>query len=306
MLAPMPPVGLLTAGVWHDSIGDVATAQATVDGLALRGIPVRQLPWPGDARPSETLVIGGGGLLTRPVNRAWDAMLDYRVRGPHVLNAVGINVDSADDEDDLSYLREYRLVSVRDEVGAEALARFVDDVSIVPCPATLVPSMPFSELVRLPDFSSLSELEPSGYAVVHRHPSLERVPASLEMPTVVVDMQAWIGRPWCGGGLSVPTRSPTVAMTLVRHARCVFGLSLHLAIFALASGVPFSYLDLRDRQGRKVTRYLVRAGIDSTRCTEWQDLPAAATDNADAIRRVGALERVRAEAHLDAIATALP
>src|SRR5690606_19529891 len=143
---------------------------------------------------------------------------------------------------------EYRYVSVRDHEGAAMLrAHGSIEADVVPCPATLQPGIPLATLSSLPRFEGLSRLEPGNYVVVHRHPALRAVAGSLARAgkqVVVVDMQAHALHPWGRTGLVVPsTHSPQVVMGLVRSALAIFTSSLHLAIFALGSSVPFVAID---------------------------------------------------------------
>lgn len=257
-------VPVSTVAPFHNSIGDLSTAQVTQEYLTRRGRPSYLTSFWDHDRPH--VVIGGGEIVGAPTSGAWTHVKPaFLPRGEHVLNAVGVQRDVL--RLDLGMLRDYRYVAVRDPVGAEILAEGAGiEPAVVPCPATLQPGIPLSVLAALPRFERLARLVPGEYVVVHRHPSLIRAALRLARSghqVVVVDMQAHARHRWFPTGLVLPwTHSPMVVQGLVDGARAVLTSSLHLAIFAIGAGRPFAVIDTRNPQSEKVRRYLRRAGLE--------------------------------------------
>ena len=292
-------VSLLTAAIVHDSIGDVASAWETRDGLTERGIPTVEVS-PYSALPSSGVVVGGGELLSGA-----PLLEPFRLRGEHLLNATGIRpgVTSAET---LRYLEDYRFVSVRDDESVEVLERLGIAAHAVPCPATLISPLPFEKLHTWPGLGALRRLEPGEYCVVHRHPVVEAViPASLRDRMVVVDMQAWARWPWTIGGVELTPHTPEVLQSLVANARFVVTNSLHLAIMATGAAVPFAVVRSDDDQFEKTRRYLARAGLREFGCRDWEGAKRAVESTSTDVARVSHSERAAAASHLDALATAI-
>lgn len=259
----------------------------------------------------DTLVVGGGDLLSDDPAGPWKAIKPwFRPRGRHVLNAVGVD-PAAVDRLDLSYLSEYRMVTVRDDLASLGnLVARVDNVRSVPCPATLVEPLPWEVLCSLPEHGPyLRGLEPGGYVVVHRHQRLHRAAVAVlrrRLPVLVVDVQHHRRQPWVLPGCRVVpvTHSPAVVMTLVANAMAVLTVSLHLAVFALGTGAPFAVRDHPGYQLGKIHRYLARAGIEEaiTAQADMLDHALALTDRALA---AGRAETAAAVQHLDELAALL-
>jgi hypothetical protein len=296
-------VGVLTAAPWHDSLGDIAASDATGAGLARRRVPA--YPVAVGAPGPDHLVIGGGDLLYGGTQEPWASLLArFRVPGPHVLNAVGVDPATVH-AIDWTFTRDYLLVSVRDDEIAHEVSRHVDGIRSVPCPATLIDPLPWDLAVSLPGYPGLSDLAPGGYVVVHRHPAVERLASSIEGPVVVVDMQAWASHPWRVGGLQVRTHSPGLVATIISNARAVVAHSLHIAILAIGRATPFSVVDTGDRQSDKVRRYLRRAGFEEAMLPAGANPVAHALGLRPTLGRVSAEERLAAATHLDEVARVL-
>lgn len=300
-------IGVLTVAPWHNSLGDIASSEATVTHLVDAGFAARPVICPGDGDPAH-LVIGGGDLLGG--TSRWRAIKRrFEVPGPHVLNAVGVDLASIDDID-WAFTADYRLVTVRDDDTAAALRPRLPAVRAVPCPATLIEPLPWEQLIALPGYRALRGLEPGAYVLVHRHPQLRRAARQLGrdagLPLVVVDVQAHAQHPWGRAGLVMaPTHSPRVMVTLVRHARLVVSCSLHLCIFAIGQDVPFAMLYRDGYQAEKIRRYLARAGVEDACCEDRRRLVDVAQGLESRVAAVGESERALALAHLDAVDAAL-
>lgn len=300
-------IGVLTVAPWHNSVGDIATSDATVTHLVDAGIAARAVSSADDGHPSR-LVIGGGDLLGG--TGRWEVTKRrFEVAGPHVLNAVGVDPANVD-RVDWSFASDYRLVTVRDDPTAELLRSRLPRVGSVPCPATIVAPYTWDEFVTFPRQGAIRELVPQGYVVVHRHPRLARYARAIRrqsgMPIAVVDAQAHAQHPWRRGGTVLPaTHSPRVMATLVHNAHLVVSVSLHLCVFAIGGSVPFAAFGRGDYQSEKVRRYLDRAGIGDAYCTSGKDLVAVAEQVRSRMRAISDAEQARTMAHLDDVVTAV-
>ena len=298
-------VPVSTVAPFHNSIGDLSTAQITQEFLARSGVPSYLTSfWDHD---HEHLVIGGGEIAGAPLRGAWRYVKPlFLPEGRHVLNAVGVQENIRNR--DLGVLQDYLYVSVRDHEGAEMLrASGKVEAAVVPCPATLQHGIPLELLPSLPRFERLSDLEVGNYVVVHKHPTLRSVAQQIARSghqVVVVDMQAHALHAWGRTGLVVPsTHSPPVIMGLVRSSMAVITSSLHLAIFALGASIPFVAIDTDDDQSTKVRRYLSRAGASD--CFSKQPSLELALSRQALVEEVGAKERERARDHLRKVVASL-
>ena len=169
---------MLTAAPWHNSIGDIATEEATLIHLARAGVAAAPVSVGGT--DAECLVIGGGDIIEHDQGgghgEPWaDLLAHFRQPGRHVLNVVGVEPDIIDLVD-WSFATDYRLVTVRDLVAADRLAGYLPNVRARPCPATLLEPLPLDFVTSMPGYGPLRELG-SDYVVVHRHPAVAGTPA---------------------------------------------------------------------------------------------------------------------------------
>ncbi len=305
-------IGVLTAAPWHNSIGDIATEEATLLHLAHAGVAAAPVSVGGT--DAECLVIGGGDIIDHghghgPGEPWSDLLAHFRQPGRHVLNAVGVEPDIIDLVD-WSFASEYRLVTVRDLVAADRLAERLPKVRARPCPATLLEPLPGDFVTSMPGWEPLRALG-SDYVVVHRHPAVAKVARRVhgrDTPTVAVDPQAWRQYPWRGPALQLPwTHSPAVMLAVVAGARAVVTYSLHLAIFALSQSVPFAVVDLGadDGQSNKIRRYLARAGLEDAMNPQGDDPLRRAESLRARVVAVASAERAEATEHLDDVVRAV-
>ena len=212
-------IGVLTAAPWHNSIGDIATEEATLAHLAHAGVAAAPVSVGGT--DVECLVIGGGDIIGHDHSEPWSTLLaHFRQPGRHVLNAVGVDPEIIDLVD-WSFASDYRLVTVRDLVVADRLAEHLPSVQARPCPATLLEPLPRDFVTSMPGYEPLRALG-SDYVVVHRHPAVAKVARRIhgrDTPTVAVDPQAWHQYPWRGPALQLPwTHSPAVMLAVIAGA----------------------------------------------------------------------------------------
>lgn len=186
----------------------------------------------------DMLVIGGGELL----HPAGDPFYDvFRVPGEHVLNTVGASCDL-----EAGYLSSYRLVTVRSSADREHLQGVSRSVKVAPCLSMLfdglaedraVPSARSSILLHLHAGAFKPETAVETVALLRK---LSRPVAFLPFTPYICDgaLQAELA---AAAELAPPLdiAGPDQAFAAIRAARAVVVASLHAAIFAYISGVPF-------------------------------------------------------------------
>lgn len=124
------PVGLLWDSVSNNS-GDIAIGMVLQRFCETREIPFRVVdPFNFHPRDYSTFIIGGGQILRTYYDFFYHS---FNVPGPHILNSVGIHMP-----DNLDFLREYRLVSVRSKAEKTEIARAYPDLEIEVHPCTTV------------------------------------------------------------------------------------------------------------------------------------------------------------------------
>jgi hypothetical protein len=301
-----PAVPVSTVAPFHNSIGDISTAIVTQQYLSTHGIPSYSTSFWDTRHP--TIVIGGGEIIGFPKVSAWrHVRAHFLPEGRHALNAVGFDLKT--DPAPLSLIANYKYVSVRDHDIAAVFRRYCDDVAVVPCPATLQQGIPLALAQSIPRYEILNGLEPGGYIVIHRHPTLVQLAAKLRRQghkLVVVDMQAHAQHPWKARDIVIPAiHSPEVVKGLVDSASAVLTASLHLAIFAISAGKPFAAVENGTSQSDKVRRYLERAGINDVMGGVDSDLLELAMRAKDRVIEVSASERAATQQHLRAMTEAV-
>jgi len=302
-------VPVSTVAPFHNSIGDISTGQVTQNYLSAVGIPSYSTSFWDSSQ--ETIVIGGGEIIGFGSHGWGPIKRKFLPRGNHILNAIGYDIGSGSAKD-LDVLKDYRYVSVRDELIAEQLGKYCEQIAIVPCPATLQYGIPLEVIKALPRFEFLRSLEESDYVVIHRHPKMEMVAQRLRkqnVPLVVVDMQAHAKHPWdtAKNDFIVPTglHSPEIIQGLVNSAHAVMTVSLHLAIFAIGASKPFSAISDETPQSAKVRRYLRRARLERMLGDQRDDLLSLAYDNKDLLLDASKREREKTLCHLQSVAQAI-
>lgn len=276
---------LLTAGLWHDSIGDLLLMQTTHKLLARRGICVELVDGVSGARPA---IIGPGAVLTGERKGVWwDTLAPFHAQGPHVLNAVGVASSG-----DFSYLGDYRYVSVRDHRSASLIADYCEP-HVVPCPVTLTPIPPIAYYRGLLNCGFIKRAE--------RFTVVDRELYDLEIGGNVIKVDT---RPWQGGHApSFKHRNPNVLAAVVHEADFVFASTLHLSILALAMGTPFIYWEPRCRN--KGRDYWGRAGAPELIVHERDDLLTQVESAKELFADLRQREQIAAKQHIDKVAEAV-
>lgn len=291
----MQPVELLTVGLWHDSIGDIALMQATVQQLAMRGVPVIPVSYSSGLK---TCIVGGGHLLVTnrtPDRNWWKALKAYHLEGAHILNAVGVHEDGGNGTFD--FLKNYLYVSVRDDYSKKILQRYVDNVVSVPCVATLLQKPNLEYFRNLPTYRHLDELLDTEYVVIDTE-MCDRVKTRYNK--CPVDTRPWMSR---GGPNRLTHRNPDALLALIAGAKAVVASSLHLSIMAMAMDVPFVYCT-KSNTSEKGYHYYERAGLLEAMYSG-DDPVDYAISLVDKMRSVRAREILLAIRHLDMIVEVL-
>ncbi len=284
------PVELLTAGRWHDSIGDLAIQLVMSDELAKRGVP-------SIARSSATgarRCIVGGGWLIHGNGQTYKILKPFHVPGPHILNAVTASVGNGN----FSWLRDYKLVTVRDEPSRHTLLSARPDTICVPCATVLAEPPDLDYLRGLPGYGWLASLLQShrGEYVVCDIELFERLKFSERV--VCVDTRQFARRP---GPVEFQQRNPDALLAAISAANCVIASSLHLSILSMAMGVPFAWPLMGSTDGKGVA-YWARAGFPEAMCLPDVDPAAWAFQHRSKMLAIREQEQAAATVHLDHIA----
>ena len=219
---------LVTAARWHDSIGDIALEQVTLEQLASRGLSVMPADKPSNKAPA---VIGPGAILTGERQGIWwNALKDYHASGCHILNSVSVA-----SEGDFSYLKDYLYVSVRDYLSWDKVSPFCDAV-VMPCPTVLMEAPDIEQYRGYPNAHHLDEACRGEFCILDR--GLANI--KTDIPSVNVNTRPWMGE---AKGVEFFHRNPRVLAAYVSAASFVFCSTLHLSIIACAVGTPFVYYE---------------------------------------------------------------
>ena len=177
----------------------------------------------------------------------------FTVPGPHILNGAEVvgNVDARS----LSWLSDYRYVSVRDLASLEKVRVIRPDAVAVPCSAVLL-EPPHQDYCRqLPGLKLLDQLHGSEYAVI----DFESVSKwKCPMQSVVVNTRGWNVQ---DTNAEFQHRNPDVLLALLAGARVCVATTLHLSILAMAAGTPFVYDIGMSGTPDKGRLYWTRAGL---------------------------------------------
>ncbi len=190
----------------------------------------------------ETILIGGGHLLRElSINSEYN---QFRIKGRHILNAMGIHGQPTD----LDYLSEYKYVSVR-SMGDRNKIQYISNVSIVPCTTLLLEDKPGTGF-RVKSNSIGIHIYPETFTesemdrfvqwcsqLIQQGFTLYFIPITLYRSdhTVFTPIVKRIGE----GCFLVPNMGSREIFTVIGKFDCMISYSLHGAIFAYAHNVPF-------------------------------------------------------------------
>jgi hypothetical protein len=237
------PVGLLWDSA-SNNIGDRAIGMLMRRFLEREGIPFETAdPFSYDPAEYSSLIVGGGELIRPRGDPFYDR---FRVRGAHILNTMGVY-----QPDDLEYLNQYRLVTVRSQADKSVLDPFVTGVKVCPC-TTLVLGDFFDE----PDNPRIAQTVETGdtigvhfnLAIAHLIPDLIPVLHSLAQrhrivlfPFTLYQRDRRIHeaiRRWLPDSPVSPLTDPADIYYAIGRMRAFVCVSLHGTMFAYAQNIP--------------------------------------------------------------------
>jgi hypothetical protein len=237
------PVGLLWDSV-SNNVGDRAIGMVMRRFLEREGVSFDTAdPFSYDPADYSTLIVGGGELIRPRGDPFYDR---FRVRGAHILNTIGVH-----QPDDLEYLNEYRLVTVRSQADKKILDPVVAGVKVRPC-VTLVMGDYFekAENPQIPRIVAAGETIGLhlNLAISHLLPSLLPVLQSLQQrdklllfPFTLYQQDGRIHeaiRRWLPDTPVSPFEDPADIYHAIGRMRALVCVSLHGTIFAYAQNVP--------------------------------------------------------------------
>jgi len=270
--------------------------------------------WPAQAVDPATalaanhpvLVIGGGELLHPAGHPFYDV---FRVRGPHVLNAVGVYGDV----EDADHLAEYRLVSVRSEGDRAALIGLSRPIDVVPCTSLLFGELAHDDAAsaRAPGAFGLHVHAGSlaGDRLVDEVTSLRvalgpdvvpfsftRYNADAEVARALAEVAGWPP--------PVQLASPDAAFAFIARLGAAVVSSLHAMLFAYQCGVPFLVFGY----AQKIARFTNERSLDQRVVRDAAGLAArrhllerSSVDWTESLAR----DRERVREHLDRVGGAI-
>ena len=237
------PVGLLWDSV-SNNVGDRAIGMVMRRFLEREGIPFAAAdPFSYDPAEYSMLIVGGGELIRPRGDPFYDR---FRVRGAHILNAAGIH-----EPDDVEYLNEYRLVSVRSRAEKNILDPSVKDVKVRPC-VTLA----MGDLFESTNNPLVAQTVPDGDTVgVHLNLAINHlIPGILPIlrelrkryPLVLLPFTLYqqdrrileAMRRWLPDVPVSPLEDPADIFHAIGRMRALVCVSLHGLLFAYAQNVP--------------------------------------------------------------------
>jgi uncharacterized coiled-coil protein SlyX len=237
------PVGLLLDSV-SNNIGDQAIGLVMRRFLERKAIPYQRVdPFSFHAEDYSSLIIGGGELIRPSGDPFYDR---FRVPGPNILNVMGVY-----QPDQVEYLNDYRLVTVRSEGDKKALSPVVANVKVRPCvtlamgeylegaenPLVAETILP-GETIGLHFNLAIAHLIPSLLPAIQ---SLSRQYKLVLFPFTLYQQDDRILdaiRKWVPDVPVSPLRDPADVYRAIGRMRALVCVSLHGTIFAYAQNVP--------------------------------------------------------------------
>jgi len=254
----------MRVGILYDNIsgntGDVAIGISVKKILKELKVEFEELV-PGRSNPSDykTIIIGGGHLLRPSPDAYYDS---FKVKGMHILNAVGV----VGYPDDLHYLNEYLYVTFRSNGDKNKVSYIKKDCYVVPCTSMLLEDIkevpvkiekPCVGIHLLPNqFSAEDEIKFRNWIsrlpfmvyfipITHYNNDysyLEKLSRNMKNVELLPKM----------GALEI--------FTIIGKFSFFISCSLHGAIFAFVHNVPFILYDTEKMrfflEDRKLSRYL--------------------------------------------------
>jgi len=239
------PVGILWDSVSNNT-GDIAIGMLLKRFCTNHDIRFRVVD-PFNLNPSDysTFIIGGGQVLRTASDIFYQS---FRIPGPHILNAVGIH-----EPDQLEYLRDYRLVSVRSNAERDTLCSNVPGlrVEVSPCNTILLDEYFQTEINR-----SRSKRQENMDAIgihlnnktITKSPGLIKALRELSckyrivfVPFTHYENDSFLMEKlssWLPGSSVSTARQVISAYAEIGGFRAMISSSMHAAMFAYAQQVP--------------------------------------------------------------------
>lgn len=239
------PVGLLWDSVSNNT-GDIAIGMVLRKFCEANHISFEIVdPFSYDPSDYSTVIIGGGQLL-----RGGDDLFyrNFRVQGHHILNTVGIHKPQ-----DLEYLRDYRLVSVRSKAEKELITKLVPDLSVDVCPCiTIQFEKHFRE--ELASTGKSRNLPPEKIGVHLNNTTLRKLPNYFEILQQINKKYSILFIPfthyendrylmetlakWLPNAIVSKATDPISLFAEIGSVKAMISSSMHAALFAYVQNVP--------------------------------------------------------------------
>lgn len=234
-MARYKPVGLLYDSISNNT-GDIAIGIAVSEQLSRMGVRHEVVdPFNYKSEDFEFLVVGGGFLLRDIGDFYYDV---FRARGRHFLNAMGVSATQ-----DMSYLNNYRSITVRSTMDKDRVLSDQPDMSVKVIPCTTV--------LMSPD-KSLAEKTKGMVGVqfvadtLKDCPGFEKVINEIASPKALLpfthynfDASLMRQANLVGDYMYLDEYSPRKIMGVISDMKYVIVSSLHATIFAYTQNVPF-------------------------------------------------------------------
>ncbi len=229
-------IGLLLDTV-NDNTGDKAIRIVMERFLKSSGIDYDLLnPFSTDTFSHyQTIIVGGGHLLRDKGDLFYD---NFRVKGSHILNTVGITTTEEQD-----YLNNYLYLSVRSQHDLERMNNIVKEVNVVPC-VTMLMEGKKTDITLDKNTIGFHFHNASAYACPDCHQYINRFDhyGKLFIPFTHYNHDAKTMRAIMSKVIDSKTvgyQDPEALFTIISKLSFLVCSSLHAAIFAYVNNVPF-------------------------------------------------------------------
>lgn len=196
-------------------------------------------------------IIVGGGLLLRNTNDL--DYTQYRVKGKHILNCMGV----LGTPNDLEYLEEYKYLSVRSLGDKQKLSTLTKNVSVVPCTTMLLEDLvDFDYKINRPSigihiFTELITPEQMKELIIWTKIKIMTGFDVYFIPItqyrndhgIFAEVVNNIGK----GCILMPNMNPLEVFTFIGKMDYMVTYSLHGAIFAYVHNVPFALCNVEEK-----------------------------------------------------------